>query len=200
MVARRSGAMFCVATTSADRQFGVDRAESPVVWGLRACGQVMCGASGAGASPGDGVFVPVSSVYLLTRPNRMTVSLGTRVGTTTTHRTSCPFRSLQRTRSADMCDAPSSSRATHGAPAPSRKGDQLLTSPDKPEIGRPPRWTSGARASGRASRSRGPRRGPCRPGLRRRPRGRCPAASTARADADASAPPAWPCASGPPCG
>jgi hypothetical protein len=37
--------------------------------------------SGAGASPGDGVFVPVSPVYLLTRPNRMTVSLGTRAGT-----------------------------------------------------------------------------------------------------------------------
>jgi hypothetical protein len=44
----------------------------------------MCGASGAGASPGDGVFVPVSPVYLLTRPNRMTVSLGTRVGKTST--------------------------------------------------------------------------------------------------------------------
>src|SRR5512132_1277971 len=70
--------MFCTATTIAGRQFGVDRAESPVVWGLHACGQVLCGASGAGASPGDGVFVPVSPVYLLTRPNRMTVSLGTR--------------------------------------------------------------------------------------------------------------------------
>ena len=53
--------------------------------------QVLCGASGAGASPGDGVFVPVSPVYLLTRPTRMTVSLGTRAGTTTTHRTYCPF-------------------------------------------------------------------------------------------------------------
>jgi hypothetical protein len=58
----------------------------------------LCGAPGAGASPGDGVFVPGSPVYLLTRPNRMTVSLGTRAGTTTTHRTYCPFRSLQRTR------------------------------------------------------------------------------------------------------
>jgi hypothetical protein len=68
---------------SADRQLGVDRAESPVVWGLHACGQVISGASGAGASPGDGVFVPVSPVCLLTRPNRMKVSLGTRAGTTT---------------------------------------------------------------------------------------------------------------------
>jgi hypothetical protein len=42
----------------------------------------MCSASGAGASPGDGVFVPVSPVNLLTRPNRMTVSLGIRAGTT----------------------------------------------------------------------------------------------------------------------
>ena len=42
--------------------------------------EVMCGASGAGASPSDGVFVPVSPVYLLTRPNRMTVSPGTRAG------------------------------------------------------------------------------------------------------------------------
>jgi hypothetical protein len=42
----------------------------------------MCGVSGAGASPGDGIFVPVSPVDLLTRPNRMTVSLGIRVGTT----------------------------------------------------------------------------------------------------------------------
>jgi hypothetical protein len=40
----------------------------------------LCGASGAGASPGDGVFDPVSPVYLLTRPNRMTVSPGTRAG------------------------------------------------------------------------------------------------------------------------
>ena len=54
-----------------------------------------------GCSPGDGVLVPGSPVYLLTRPNRMTVSLGTRAGTTSTHRTYCPFRSLQRTRSAD---------------------------------------------------------------------------------------------------
>jgi len=42
--------------------------------------QPLCGRSGAGASPGDGVFVPVSPVYLLTRPNRMTVSPGTRAG------------------------------------------------------------------------------------------------------------------------
>ena len=90
--------MFCTATTSAGRLFGVDRAESPGVWALHAGGQVLCGASGAGASPGDGVFVPVSPVYLLTRPNRMTVSPGTRAGTTITHRTYCPFRSLQRTR------------------------------------------------------------------------------------------------------
>src|SRR5262245_58387359 len=33
-----------------------------------------------GASPGDGVFVPVSPVSLLIRPNRMTVSPGPRAG------------------------------------------------------------------------------------------------------------------------
>src|SRR5262249_18261289 len=33
-----------------------------------------------GASPGDGVFVPVSPACPLTRPNRMTVSPGTRAG------------------------------------------------------------------------------------------------------------------------
>src|SRR5262249_3785162 len=33
-----------------------------------------------GTSPGDGVFVPVSPVCSLTRPNRMTVSPGTRAG------------------------------------------------------------------------------------------------------------------------
>jgi hypothetical protein len=32
----------------------------------------------AGARPGDGIFVPVSAVCLLTRPNRMTVSPGPR--------------------------------------------------------------------------------------------------------------------------
>jgi hypothetical protein len=44
-----------------------------------------------GASPGDGVFVPVSPACLLTRPNRMTVSPGTRAGATTIHRIYCPF-------------------------------------------------------------------------------------------------------------
>ena len=43
----------------------------------------LCRGVRRGSSPGDGVFVPVSPVYLLTRPNRMTVSLGTRAGTTT---------------------------------------------------------------------------------------------------------------------
>jgi hypothetical protein len=69
--------------------------------------QVLCGASGAGALPGDGVFVPVSPVYLLTRPNRMTVSPGTRAGTATTHRASrsglamlAQSRTERRTRAA----------------------------------------------------------------------------------------------------
>ena len=74
----------------------VDRAESPRL-GAPRLWQVMCGASGAGVRLATGVFVPVSPVCLLTRPNRMTVSPGTRAGATTT-RTYCPFRSLQRTR------------------------------------------------------------------------------------------------------
>jgi hypothetical protein len=51
------------------REFG-----APRLW------QVMWGASGAGASPRDGVFVPVSPVCPLTQPNRMTVSPGIRAG------------------------------------------------------------------------------------------------------------------------
>src|SRR5512132_1005653 len=54
-------------------------------------GKFLCGASGAGASPGDGVFGPVSPVYLLTRPNRMTVSLGTRAGVPPLTENYCPF-------------------------------------------------------------------------------------------------------------
>src|SRR5215216_6456954 len=46
----------------------------------------VCGTSDAGALPGDGVFVPVSPVCPLTRPNRMTVSPGPRAGATTIHK------------------------------------------------------------------------------------------------------------------
>jgi hypothetical protein len=52
--------------------------------------QVTGSAYGGGTSPGDGVFVPVSSVCPLTRPNRMTVSLGPRA-----EGTGCPLRVLK---------------------------------------------------------------------------------------------------------
>ena len=57
----------------------VDRAELPS-FGRPAVVAKMRAGVRRGASPGDGVFGPVSPVRPLTRPNRMTVSPGTRAG------------------------------------------------------------------------------------------------------------------------
>jgi hypothetical protein len=94
-------------------------------------GKVCAARPARGASPGDGVFVPVSPVCPLTRPNRMTVSPGPRAGRRACampcgcsrshasrihpcHRPDCPYVE-RRTRRFGASELPCLSLARFGA-------------------------------------------------------------------------------------